>query len=273
MEAREELAKVIDKQADLVKKRTDLTKEYEELIAHEKALVAVVKWFGEGSFPIQKNTCSRLHKLADCVRRNNILCTEESKDITILVENAKIFVVEHDWAAAFGEALNSNDEFILPFDVCFFEFRLGGKTLIAHTTQEEGMPPVYMFFVDAGNDRWVAYVDEKQGQAFKIDAQIKAICVALDAEVAIKEVVRAPAALNKKIERTNRCKLYDYHVVKLRKRERVIPVERESNEPKTKKRLHFRRGHWRHFESHKTWIKWMLVGDPDLGFINKHYSL
>jgi hypothetical protein len=30
---------------------------------------------------------------------------------------------------------------------------------------------------------------------------------------------------------------------------------------------------WRHFVSHKTWIKWTLVGDPDLGFIDKEYRL
>jgi len=33
--------------------------------------------------------------------------------------------------------------------------------------------------------------------------------------------------------------------------------------------------HW--FDSHlefvKTWIRWMLVGDPDLGFIDKHYRV
>jgi hypothetical protein len=33
------------------------------------------------------------------------------------------------------------------------------------------------------------------------------------------------------------------------------------------------RGHWRHYERHKTWIKWTLVGDPDLGFVDKHYRL
>jgi len=31
--------------------------------------------------------------------------------------------------------------------------------------------------------------------------------------------------------------------------------------------------HWRHFENHKTWIKWHLRGDPCLGFIDKHYRL
>lgn len=37
--------------------------------------------------------------------------------------------------------------------------------------------------------------------------------------------------------------------------------------------MHFRRGHWRHYQDHRTWIKWCLVGDPDLGFVDKHYKL
>lgn len=36
---------------------------------------------------------------------------------------------------------------------------------------------------------------------------------------------------------------------------------------------HIDRAIWRRFETHKTWIKWTLVGDPDLGFIEKHYRL
>jgi hypothetical protein len=38
-------------------------------------------------------------------------------------------------------------------------------------------------------------------------------------------------------------------------------------------RLHFRRGHHRHYENYKLWIKWQLVGNPDIGFIDKDYKL
>jgi hypothetical protein len=43
--------------------------------------------------------------------------------------------------------------------------------------------------------------------------------------------------------------------------------------PGPKRRLHFRRGHFRHFDGWKTWVNWCLVGDPDLGFVDKHYKL
>jgi hypothetical protein len=38
-------------------------------------------------------------------------------------------------------------------------------------------------------------------------------------------------------------------------------------------RLHFRRGHYRHYPNHKLWIRWCLVGNPDLGFIDADYRL
>jgi hypothetical protein len=104
--------------------------------------------------------------------------------------------------------------------------------------------------------------------------QIKACCIALDAEVAVTEPMRAPYKLNQAREKRGRPKLFDYNVVKLGSRTRSARFENEDpDREKIRKRLHFRRGHWRHYESHKTWIRWTLVGDPDLGFIDKHYTL
>lgn len=104
--------------------------------------------------------------------------------------------------------------------------------------------------------------------------QVRAICIALDAEVAETEVVRAPHKLNRARERRARPLIADYHTVKLARRPRPKPLPRDGLEQATRHvRLHFRRGHWRHFEQHKTWINWTLVGDPDLGYIEKHYRL
>lgn len=107
-----------------------------------------------------------------------------------------------------------------------------------------------------------------------IVAAIRAICVALEAEVAATEVVRTPHKLNHARERRGRQPIFSYHTVNLARRSRVerLPADAD-HEPAWRVRLHFRRGHWRHFENHKTWIKWMLVGDPDLGFVDKHYKL
>lgn len=51
------------------------------------------------------------------------------------------------------------------------------------------------------------------------------------------------------------------------------PCTRETTRSSASWLLHFRRGHWRHYGEYKTWIKWMLVGDPELGFVDKMYKL
>jgi hypothetical protein len=93
----------------------------------------------------------------------------------------------------------------------------------------------------------------------------------LDAEVAVHSVVRAPHALNVKRKNEGKIPIFDHHIVKLSDRHRAS-AKRFGDTHKSP-RLHFRRGHWRHFQTHKTWIKWMLVGDPELGFVDKEYRL
>jgi hypothetical protein len=103
-----------------------------------------------------------------------------------------------------------------------------------------------------------------------VSDQIRFACIALDAEVAISKVIRQPHLSNQGAN--NYQSLKDYHIVSLAHRgPRALPIG--NSDASRHVRLHFRRGHWRHFESHKTWIKWMLVGDPDLGFVDKHYKL
>jgi hypothetical protein len=104
---------------------------------------------------------------------------------------------------------------------------------------------------------------------------IKAACISLEAKVAEIEVVRAPHKLNAARERRGKLPISDYHIINLARRQQVepLPLEHKLEAHPRSPRLHFRRGHWRHFVNHKTWINWTLVGDPDLGFIDKHYRL
>lgn len=106
-----------------------------------------------------------------------------------------------------------------------------------------------------------------------LNEQIKAVAVALDAEVASTEVIRAPHRSNHPPHDRARLPGYSFHIVNLARRQRAEPLERDDDAPAHHLRLHFRRGHWRHYETHKTWIKWMLVGDPSLGFVDKEYRL
>ncbi|HKM88832.1 MAG TPA: hypothetical protein VJX48_09530, partial [Xanthobacteraceae bacterium] len=109
-----------------------------------------------------------------------------------------------------------------------------------------------------------------------VEREIKAVCIALEAQIATTEVIRAPLKLNKARERGGKPPLPDYRVVQLTKRSTPLPLPTTGGpaaEKRQSPRLHFRRGHWAHFSNHRTWRKWTLVGDPDLGFIDKHYRL
>jgi hypothetical protein len=100
--------------------------------------------------------------------------------------------------------------------------------------------------------------------------QIRAICIMLDAEVATRERIRAPHPPN--APRRDRLPLLSYHVIRLAKRYRSEPHPGDqTDEPVSHRRLHFRRGHWRHYENHRTWIRWQLVGDESLGIVLKDY--
>lgn len=196
-----------------------------------------------------------------------------------VLRHAEVFVVEHDWAQAFATAEVKDAPVRLPYDVCAFEFQYGGRPIIALATQFES-EVVYSAVIN-GPLGWVLcdfacelHSTSKATHGFsrlldRVADQIRAICIALDADVAKDDVVRekyqGPASTR------NYAVPKGYHVVSLSRRSaRALATGHHSGR---RIRLHFRRGHWRHFENHKTWIKWMLVGDPELGFIDKHYRL
>lgn len=232
---------------------------------------------------LQKNDCSRLHRLVDAHHEARVydVQSEERPFPAVLAEGAHPFVVAHDWAAVLGNASDIEGDIVLPYPHCAFEFRYGGRNVIVIAFQRQddkdpGSHPAAIGFFEARNGDWcsmggVGLDDYPEGAACFWWKQIRAICIALDAEVASHEVKRAPHALNVKRAKAGHTPLYDFHVVDLAKRHRL--ASKTSGQSGSKKRLHFCRGHWRHFESHKTWIRWCLKGDPDLGFVDKEYSL
>lgn len=183
---------------------------------------------------------------------------------------AQVMVVEHDWASAFANA-NMNDSPVrLPYDLCAFEFQYGGVPVIVFATQIGDEIFICNFYKWQG--KWAVPSDcqpmNMTDAAGDMSKQIRAVCIALDAQIAYSEVRREP---HTGPQVRNTLPLRDYNVVSLVSRKKAIPAA--SNPSGKRVRLHFRRGHWRHLDGHKTWIKWMLVGDPDLGFVDKHYRL
>lgn len=275
-----------DRRGPVVSKiREQFEREAAEIKAGEaknQRLVAALQAFGpwwEGEFVLEKNECSRYHKLQEAAKRNEIHGWDKDEKIvpvpmqeTIASIQAHCFVIRHDWAAAFADTEVSEGDIVAPYEQCVFEFRFSGRTVIVVWEQSDENRAAVM--VEAG-DVWLSLgcIGADHRLLRMVRAQIRAICISLDAEVATKEIVRAPHKLNEKRVRNGQIPLSDYHVVDLAKRHRIANPTAGTDEPSHHKRLHFVRGHWRHFEAHKTWIKWHLRGNPDLGYIAKHYQL
>jgi hypothetical protein len=256
-----------------------------------KALVSVKKsldlyrdWEEEETykFRLQPNDCSRFHKAVDAIERgwfydgDHDRLSEPMHDARAIYKNHAVFVVKHDWAAALSDSVTNIDEFRIPFPLCVFEFRVMGRTLLLHIWDVElNLPNQYghTIWFEGADGLWMTFnKDALREISADLLREVKAICVVLDAQIAEHQVVRAPAALNAKREKGGKVPLNDYHVIDLSRRIRA-QARGDSTQTGRKVRMHFRRGHWRHFETHRTWINWMLVGNPDLGFIDKEYRI
>jgi hypothetical protein len=211
---------------------------------------------------------------------------------------AHVLLVNHNWGALLSNATISGPSggqeaptYRLPYPITVFEFFFTGgvhAVCVAMQNREDiscsthfRMPSKVWFKAETE----VVYdhhgVLQNSGQlegsplvkAYDLITQnIFAITVMLEAEVAVATSVREAYKRNR--ERPIRKELpgMSHHIVVLAKRARTQRSD-YPGEDRRSPRLHFRRGHWRHFSSHRTWIKWQLVGNPDLGFIEKEYSL
>lgn len=236
-------------------------------------------------FVLQANECSRMHKMIESVSVSgvSVVVSERPEENWLEHEYAdwkevKTFVVKHDWCAAFGESLGTiaDTELYLPYPNVAFEFKISNRVIIALVQTKTDNSHHWMYFAETSNGVWLAIEDLPKQTSPLFDvvrAQVKAICVMLDSKVAETQVVRQPTALNEKRAKTGKLPLYDYHIVDLSRRHRAARPLGSGAPTGRHVRCHFRRGHWRHFEKHRTWINWMLVGDPDLGFVEKEYKL
>lgn len=234
-----------------------------------------------GRLTMQKKAGTSLHNFRDAIARRDLANFEALPTIqvyTAAIDEIRndplgVFVVEHDWAGAFANAeIGEAPEFKLPYPVCCFEFKLSGHNVCAILSDARGLTIAIETARGWLNIDPALFPDAEVLRKFVID-QVNAILVAIDAQVVETSVVDPPAALNKSREKRGRPPLSSYHIVRLA-RDRIgaetvdgVPSERKSP------RLHFRRGHWRTTEQGRIWINWTLVGDPDLGFIDKHYRL
>lgn len=250
------------------------------------AVQPIIEWMRAERFHVERNDCTRAHKLSEAINERKLVSYgKDTHEATIVAaksfEGAPSFLIQHDWAAAFKNATDyAGGTYRLPFDECVLEFRLSGRTvLVGLVDQPSGARHGYIFIqADAGYWWFPGVVIEGDKSASPVYAfceaiweHVRAVCVALDAEVAYREIVRGPPKLNEARARKGEPPVRDYHIIRLRGRltGRADSFGGTHRSP----RLHFRRGHWRHLATHTVWVKWCLVGDPDLGFIEKDYRL
>lgn len=221
---------------------------------------------------IQPNDRSRLHKLSDAIQRDDVIwLLSDYDDVKAaggpLSKDMQTFVINSDWSKLLdGEVLQG--EFQLPYERCAFEFRVCGRTVIALCKHEKDAPVSFMAFYETKTGDWCNIGDIG---VETWEAMIRTVCVMLEAEVAVQQVKRADYKLNAKREKKGELPLYDFHTLTLARRHRTTGAP--GMQTGGRKRLHFCRGHWRHYETHKTWIKWCLKGDESLGFVDKDYRM
>lgn len=267
---------------------------FEQMRQIERRKTAVreaIEWLKAKDFKLGRVNASLFHNfLQEGVIKDDAWELDKPK-----AREAQLFLVEHDWAKAFANAQGYKGmPWHQPYDLCAFELMIGGKRVLTILEKEIGS----IFMRTSVGWLTLAPWDRKESAdpwKFLTDIifdQVKAISVALEARVAETELRAAPTVKRKGSEPFE----VRYHVVRLMRREKRYVYE--AHEPTYRMPLHFRSGHYKHYhmEEHReghtwlsagpdrrepcsvcgawrTWTEWMLVGDPDLGFIDKEYRL
>jgi hypothetical protein len=190
--------------------------------------------------------------------------------------DTQIFLVEHKWDQVFDNV----EEMHLPFERMAMEFQISGKRVIltSHRTNSHTLIPSMIPWISMKiGGIWTAWltVDHKQPGYEKFFDYIYRLALgtlaAMDTEAAESVLHPAPKFINQKRIKKGKPLLLSFHTLKIKKR---AHIDHESKPYQGIRRLHWRRGHWRQYEGHeRIWIKSHLVGNPDLGFIDKHYKI
>lgn len=282
----------IDDRKQLAKMLTHDQKEHPKLQEDARAFKIIEEWVSEHDFSIiQRNEAPRAHKIAEAIQNRTIYPLshpykeKEREDLINVFTKVPSIVVRHNWLAAIGDDLREKDgepvDVSLPYPSVLFEFKFHGKCVVLMASEQEDGRVGLLPIVEFEKDKWFICTMRDE-LLFKLHnavcKQVEAICVALTVQIAESEEIHQPEAINRKRLKNKKLPLRSYHVVDLSKRFQDKKMRRngvKSTDDGPKVRLHWRRRHWRHFKSGRPPIEidWMLVGDIDLGFIEKHYLM
>lgn len=257
---------------------------------------ATLDWMGRG-FHLERPTTSRLDEAL-----SHLLSVYGNPQLAKALRGSEVqsVLIEHDWLSVIQHSPDfNNSEWRLPYPCCGFEFRISGIHTVALVIDDETNGPTMSVIYRFGKRKWAM---DRRPYAFGpagwrdintehlpalnfqrswwkfIDGlykHIKACAIMLDAEVAVTTPVRAPYRSNLEHKQwAEKPPHVSFHTISIAKRARAAALPCDEQEATGRRvRLHFRRGHWRHFATHRTWIKWQLIGDPDLGLVEKTYRL
>ena len=222
------------------------------------------------------------------LRERHVFAADKDEAVRLAYKsicNAHCFVFSQSYASLLKDTDADQGEFRLPYPWCAWQFRFGNEDeatdMIAITLQKE--MEMYISVAFKGIDTWVTLTpdampfdryaaEERKSTSVGpwVCDEIRAASIMLEAEIAIEDVVRIPHRSNVARQREGKTPLLSYSTIDLRHRKRYEGV---GDNPQGTRRLHFRRGHWRHYATHKVWIKWQVVGDPTKGVVLSDYRL
>jgi hypothetical protein len=208
-----------------------------EINEHE----AIIKWFSE---------------------KHILTKTEKSLFYSVPVApvGKHCIIINHDIHKAF-EKEDLDSEYKLPYDQCVFELSLNNRHVCI-------LMPERIAYVKYG-DKWHKI---NLHEYEHLEKYIRAACIALECNIYEKHLIKTKDKVNTKRIQKGMSPFNDYYILTVKQKECKYGEASISRDAK-QKRLHFRRGHWRHYPTTKKWIKWQLVGNPDLGFIDKAYKI
>jgi hypothetical protein len=287
----------------LTEKHKELSREYSRLSSGKLVYDVLIKFSESETTQIEPVTSSRVVHFLDAVEAGVAGATLTKRkgfgpfpplslpEHKALFDEAEIFLIEQEYS----KFIENKEELMgaewrLPFERCCFEFRFVFDKAKLHflcVTEESAGQKQYRFFVEVraeGQECWAALEKGEHGEfndlahssdpvrfAAFIENEIRAICVLIDAEVLERQQERVPHLLNEARERRGKLPFYSFHTLRLRRAVRYVGAEFAGERAKNSPRLHLRRGHWRHFPTFKTWVRWTVVGDPSRGFVDKAY--
>lgn len=194
-------------------------------------------------------------------------------------------LVKSDWASVCRSVDGYEEsEFQLPFDDCLFETSIGGfrSAAVFKRADEDGdtycmtfvhvggvwAPYTIFYLIDGVWRRSDSYDVGAEGFIQTIVDQVRASSILVEAEV-VELIKHLPdTKLQKARAKRGKPPLMAHLEIGMRRQQKPSI---DSGEYQGVRRCHFRRGHWMRVGDKRVWRKWTIVGNPDLGFVDKTY--